>query len=335
MKVDPKNILLMNLGQVGDVILSLPAIRAVRERFPDSNLTLLVAKVTVEIVEMARLADEVIPVDRVAIRKGNLFWSSGQILKILRKLRSRKFDFVIDLHSLRETNILGFLSGARKRLYSLRGNRTLRYLANFEPSPEVDSEDVHITDFYAGSVEPLGVEGAKVPFKLVPAANIEDRVHRLFEAIKLRDRKLIGINIGAGHPSRASSHEHFGKLAQEMVDRTGFGVVVFAGPEEANLRENFSRFFPKDAVLLDSLSLSELAAAMLKVEVVIGNDTGPMHLAASVGTPIVFIVGSNGQTRFHPLVEDSLIIETDDIDDFEIESVITAIKGFTGESGKE
>ncbi|NNE68445.1 MAG: glycosyltransferase family 9 protein [Pyrinomonadaceae bacterium] len=326
--VDPKNILLMNLGQVGDVILSLSAIRAVRERFPNSRLTLFVAKVATEIVEMAGIADEVISVDRVGIRKGNLFWSTGQILKILRDLRRRKFDLIIDLHSLHETNILGFLSGAKNRLYSIRGNRTLRYLSNFRPEPAVDSEKVHIIDFYAGSVEPLGVTGAKDPFNLVPSEGVTKRVGEIFGSNRLEDRKLIGLNIGAGHPSRASSYEHFGRLAQQIIDSTDYGIVVFAGPEETDLRVRFSECFPADAVLLDSLSLSELAAAMLKVEVVVGNDTGPMHLAASVGTPIVFIVGSNGQTRFHPVVEYSLIIETDDIDKFEIDPVMEAIDHF-------
>lgn len=328
MKVDPQNILLMHLGQIGDVILSLPAIRAVKRGFPDSKLTLLVPELTIEILEMAGVADDVISIDRVALRKGNVFWLTGQILKLVRKLRKRKFDLVIDLHSLRESNILGFFSGAKMRLYAVRGNRTLRYLSNFQPEPEVDSEDVHITDFYAGSVEPLGVEGAKEPFKLVPKAAAEDRVRRMFEAKEIGNKTLIGINIGAGHPGKASSEEHFGTLAQEIIDKTGFGIVVFAGPEQVDIQENFPKFFPKDAVLFDSLSLGELAAALLRVEVVVGNDTGPMHLAASVGTPIVFIVGSNGQTRFHPVVEDSLIIEADDIDEFEIDPVMEAIDHF-------
>jgi ADP-heptose:LPS heptosyltransferase len=103
-----QNILIIDHGQLGDVILSLPVVRALREKFLDSKLTVLSGKSTAEIIKISGLADNIIIVDRVKLRDSNKFWSIGQIFKLVINVRSNKFDLVIDLHSLPETNILVF-----------------------------------------------------------------------------------------------------------------------------------------------------------------------------------------------------------------------------------
>jgi len=133
----PQNILVIDFGQLGDVVLSLPALRAIRERFPNSKITVIVGKPGGEVVQLSGYANETLIVDRVALRDGPKLLSIGKIFKIIKQVRSKEFDFVIDLHSLSETNLLGFLSGASKRLYSRRPGRSLDFLANFSPRPPV------------------------------------------------------------------------------------------------------------------------------------------------------------------------------------------------------
>src|SRR6266498_5326801 len=130
-KFNPENVLVIDFGQLGDVVLSLPALRAIRKRFPKAHITVAVGKPGAEIVDLSANADETLVIDRVALRDGFVPVSVFRVFKIVQDVRRRKFDFVIDLHSLSETNLLGFLSGAPKRLYSRRPGRSLDYLANF------------------------------------------------------------------------------------------------------------------------------------------------------------------------------------------------------------
>src|ERR687889_2474808 len=118
MSFEARNILVIDFGQLGDVILSLPALAAVRRRFPRARVTVAVGKPGRQVVELSGAADEVLVVDRVALRDGFAPLSIARIARIVQEVRRRRFDFVIDLHSLSETNLLGFLSGAPSRLYS-------------------------------------------------------------------------------------------------------------------------------------------------------------------------------------------------------------------------
>src|ERR1043165_1213869 len=117
MKTGPRNVLVIDFGQLGDVVMSLPALRAIRARFPHARITVAVGKPGGELIRLSGYADDVLEVDRVALRDGSKLISIGRILKFVAQVRKAKFDFVIDLHSLYETNLLGYFSGAPRRLY--------------------------------------------------------------------------------------------------------------------------------------------------------------------------------------------------------------------------
>src|SRR5215212_10484088 len=135
MQFDPRNILVIDFGQLGDVVMSLPALRAIRAKFPTARITVAVGKPGQELIALSGYADEILEVDRVALRDGPKLISIGRIAKLVSRVRKAKFDFVIDLHSLYQTNLLGFFSGAAHRLYARRPNRSLDFLANFQPRP--------------------------------------------------------------------------------------------------------------------------------------------------------------------------------------------------------
>src|SRR3977135_1299476 len=104
MQFDPRNILVIDFGQLGDVVLSLPALRAIREKFPRARITVAVGKPGAEVVELSGYVDARIIGDRVALRDGFKVLSIARIVKLVKEIRRAHFDFVIDLHSLSETN---------------------------------------------------------------------------------------------------------------------------------------------------------------------------------------------------------------------------------------
>lgn len=105
---NPRNILVIDFGQLGDVVLSLPALGAIRKRFPRARITVAVGKPGAEVVKLSGFAEETLVVDRVALRDGFTPLSIFRIFKIVKDVREKRFDFVIDLHSLSETNLLVF-----------------------------------------------------------------------------------------------------------------------------------------------------------------------------------------------------------------------------------
>jgi ADP-heptose:LPS heptosyltransferase len=307
MSFEPRNILVIDFGQLGDVILSLPALGAIRRRFPRARVTVAVGGAAAAVIELAGVADEALPVDRVALRDGPKHLSVWQIGKLVLEVRRRKFDFVVDLHSLSETNLLGFLSGAGRRLYARRPGRSLDYLANFQPQPPVEDRSKHAIDRYLDVVSPLGVgEVSRVPRLAVREEDgraVDEMLRKALAGGKSRGRRatgvadgpLVGIFPGAGHPSRRWPVERFAELAWMLERNDAVRSVLFAGPEERKLVREALPKFPPSAVVLDRLTVPQLAAAAARVSVFVSNDTGPMHVAAAVGTPVVILM------QHHPM----------------------------------
>ena len=299
MSFEPRNILVIDFGQLGDVVLSLPALNAVRARFPRARLTVMVGGPAAPVVELAGIADRVWAVDRVALRDGVKALSVLRIAQLVKEVRRARFDFVIDLHSLSETNLLGFLSGAPERLYGRRPGRSLDFLSNFQPRAAVEDRRKHAVDRYLDVVAPLGgVEGiARVP-RLRPSAADERAVEEMLRREKAgRDSLLAGIFPGAGHPSRCWPLSRFAELAQRLERTDGVRVVLFAGPEERERVREMRAEFPRSTIIFDRLTITQLASAATRMSVFVSNDTGPMHIAAAVGTPVVVLLGE------HPMMD--------------------------------
>ena len=329
MTFNPRNILVIDFGQLGDVVMSLPALRAVRDHFPDAHLTVAVGRPGAEIIEMSRLADATIEVDRVGLRDGFQPLSVLKIFQIVKDVRRREFDFVIDLHSFAETNLLGFLSGARKRPFARRPGRSLDFLASFTPKPPVDRNDPkqHLVDRYLDVLLPLGIKGASRVPQLTTRVEDDRAVDALLRKSKAESgTPLVGLFPGAGHPGRCWPLERFVQLADFLVRNDGVRPVVFVGPEERHLTKQMRAQFPSVCVILDKLTIPQLAAAQARLAVFVSNDTGPVHIAAAVGTPIVVLIDLPTPHAYVPLAESQRLIFSQSIIKIEVEEAYAATR---------
>ena len=306
---DPRNILVIDFGQLGDVVMSLPALRAIREKFPYAKITVAVGKPGKELLNLCGYANEILEVDRVALRDGPTLISIGRIAKFVSQVRKQKFDFVIDLHSYYETNILGFLSGASHRLYSRRENRSLDFLGNFKPQPAREKTAAHLVDRYLDMLKPLGIENVpRVPV-LKTSPSDDKAVEAMLKKEKAQSRELlVGMFPGAGNASRVWPLEKFAEVADHLIRNDRVRVIVFAGPEERALVPQMRSVFPSGTIFFDRLTIPQLASAQARLTLFISNDTGPAHIAAAVGTPVVVILDQPDLNSFTPVGEQNRFI---------------------------
>jgi ADP-heptose:LPS heptosyltransferase len=306
---DPRNILVIDFGQLGDVVMSLPALRAIREKFPYAKITVAVGKPGKELLNLCGYANEILEVDRVSLRDGPTLISIGRIAKFVSQVRKQKFDFVIDLHSYYETNILGFLSGAPQRLYSRRENRSLDFLANFKPQPARERPTAHLVDRYLDILKPLGIENVpRIPVLKTSPAD-DKAVEAMLKKEKAQSRELlVGMFPGAGNASRVWPLEKFAEVADHLIRNDRVRVIVFAGPEERALVPQMRSVFPGGTIFFDRLTIPQLASTQARLTLFISNDTGPAHIAAAVGTPVVVILDQPDLNSFTPLGEQNRFI---------------------------
>lgn len=327
MSFDPRNILVIDFGQLGDVVLSLPALRAIRRRFPRAKITVAIGKPGGEIVKLSGYANDVLEVDRVGLRDGPKLVSIGRIIKFVGQVRKQKFDFVIDLHSLSETNLLGFLSGAPRRLYARRPGRSLDVLANFEPRPAREAKNAHAVDRYLDVIKPLGIENpSRVP-ALKTAAGANSAVEALLTKEKANSGALlVGIFPGAGNASRRWPLEHFAEVADHLIRNERVRVIVFAGPEERTFVPQMRSLFPPSTIFLDKLTISQLVSAQARLTLFISNDTGPVHTAAAVGTPVIVILDCPKPHSFTPVGDQHRLILGQEITHIPVRQVYQAAR---------
>jgi ADP-heptose:LPS heptosyltransferase len=329
MTFDPRNILIIDFGQLGDVVMSLPALRAAREKFPFARITVAVGKPGGEIVRMSGYADAVIEVDRVAMRDGFKPLSIVRIFDVVKDVRARQFDFVIDLHSFAETNVLGFLSGAPRRLFARRRGRSLDFLANFRPAPPIEEDNRlrHQVDRYLDVLRPLDItEASRVPRLATTVRDNREIDKLLFKSKADAGTPLVGLFPGAGHESRRWPLEKFAQLADSLSRNDSVRPIVFVGPEEANIVSEIRAAFPSSAVVLDRLSIRQLASVQARLAVFVSNDTGPLHIAAAVGAPIVLLLDERAPDSYIPLSEPRSVIQRGAISDIRVEEVYEATR---------
>ncbi|HEY5073569.1 MAG TPA: glycosyltransferase family 9 protein, partial [Pyrinomonadaceae bacterium] len=213
--------------------------------------------------------------------------------------------------------------------FSRRPGRSLDFLANFTPKPPVDKNDPdqHLIDRYLEVLVPLGIKDSPRVPRLMTA--VED--HRAIDVMLRKARAemgvpLVGLFPGAGHPGRCWPLEQFAQLADFLIRNDGVRPIIFVGPEERHLVSQMRALFPTSCVILEKLSIPQLAAAQARLAVFVSNDTGPVHIAAAVGTPIVVLIDLPRPHAYVPTGASQRLIFSESVTAIDVEQVYTATR---------
>jgi heptosyltransferase-1 len=321
---DKKKVLIINLGQVGDVIMSFPALVAIRNRFPSAELVATAGKTPAALIRDLHLVDRVITIDRYSLLLGPKLRSISQIFGIVRDVRREKFDLVVDLHSLYESNLLGYLSGAKHRLFANRRNRSLDFLSNVRPRPPLYDPSKHLAEIYVDVLQPLGVMNADLNVQISSPPELVAKFRSEFTKESGASLRSVGLLIGAGNPSRKWPLDNFVEIANRHRE-AGDQVFVFLGPEEKQEETSIRKGFGDLAIVVPDLTLIELAAAFSTMDLVIGNDTGTTHLAAASGPRVAMISDKRAPETFTALGNNSITVKTNVIEKISVDDVWSAV----------
>lgn len=281
-------ILLIRLSSLGDIVLTTPAIRSVRNNFPDAYIAMLVAKQSADILRENPYLNEIITFDRLAKDK-----DTGEMWRIVRLLRERKFTLAIDFQRKFRTEMLMALSGATERI----GKGWLCTIR----VPERGNK--HATSHYFDLLHAAGIPAKDQKLELFLAeSERRDAVQRLKTAGVVDERVKVGLFPGAGWKLREWMPERFAAIGDRLVQHFNADVLIFGGQQESELVHTVANQMRTRAIpFAGNLQIRQLAACIGQCDLFVTNDTGPMHIAAAVGTPTVSLFGPGNHIRFQPL----------------------------------
>jgi lipopolysaccharide heptosyltransferase II len=287
------HVLVIRRRYLGDIVLLGPVFRNLRRHWPEARITALVEERFADLLILNPDVDQTLTLPA----GGSPRW-----LSLLAALRRRRFTHVFDLDNTDKTALLTRLTGAPFRATVWHEQARLRscYTA-VVPDPPARHEQRHIIDYYLLPLEAAGVPVVTREVRLTPRAEhlAEMRALATFDFRSPTPRLLV--HPGSRSQFRLWPPERFARIIDRVQADLGARVALVAGPGETAILADIGRQLRTvPAVFASTLPLPQLAALMSLFDVVLCHDSGPMHIAAAVGTPVVALFGSQNATLWRP-----------------------------------
>ena len=303
-----KRILIVRPDRIGDVLISTPVIEAVRRALPGAFLMALVAPHSQEIVDRNPYLNSFFLLDKKGKHRG----FSG-MLRLVGELRSYRFDTAIVLHGTKRVHVALAMAGIPNRIGY---DRKWGFLLTKRLKDVKVYGEKHEAEYSLDLLLALGVpaEGGRVYMPTTQESDI--RVDRFLKGkgISANDR-LVAIHPGASSISKRWMSDRFAAVADRLQE-WNYKVVIVSGPEDVATGRAVIQTMKQSPVdACGQTTIRELASLFKRSELLISNDSGPVHVAVGVGTPVVSIFGRSqpglSQKRWRPLGERDIVLQKD------------------------
>jgi heptosyltransferase-2 len=282
-----RRILIARTDRIGDVLLSTPVIKALREKYPQAYISMVVAPYARDIVEGNPYLDEVIIYDKDIKHRS---WIRS--LKFARRLKNKKFDLAVILHPTNRIHLITFLAGIPKRLgYNLK----FGFLNNLRRVHVKQEGRMHEAEYNLDLISSLGVSGNAQDLFMPIRLESEQWVRDLFAGYGIKETdKMLAINPGASCPSKIWPQDNFAQAAEILAGRHNLKILIVSGPKDISLANMIAEKIGDKALNLSGkTSVSQLASILKRCVLFISNDSGPVHIASSLGVSVISIFGRN------------------------------------------
>jgi len=298
-----RKILIIRLSAVGDVIRTLPAVKALKEHDPSTHITWVVEEPSKTLLESQPEIDEVIVVPRKRWTDGiksplRIGRTMGEVIRFVRELRGRRFDMSFDFHGLLKSGLISYLSGAPKRVgfdrtWSKEWNFLFSNIRAKLPEEKIKKMNRFEQNFALIRGIGLDVKDVRTGLFIPPGDReyIESFFINLAAPVK---RPLIAIHPGTSQKTRYKRWmlDRYAQLSDRLIRELSATVLFSWGPDELDWVKAIQKEMKESSILgPQTESLTQLGEVFRRCDLYVGGDTGPMHVASMMGVPVAAIFG--------------------------------------------
>ncbi len=297
------NILIVKLSAIGDVIHTLPSLCALRQRYPEAHITWVIEEASADIILGHPHLDEALVLRRKSwmrsLARGRGFRKIFREMRdFLKALRSRPYDLVIDFHGLFKSAVIVLLSGGKRKL----GFDSMQELSGLFLNEKIPEDmEKHAADRYLDFVKYLGHQISDPEFFIAIKPENVERISSLLKANGIGDsEKFIAVSPTALWKTKLWKERRFALLCDRIIRELKTKVVLTGDWNDAAVARIRSMMQLEAIDLSGKTSLKDLACLYQKAALLITTDSGPMHLAAAVKTPLIALFGPTSPARTGP-----------------------------------
>jgi len=295
--------LIIRLGSLGDVVHGIPAAAALRQRYPQAQIDWLVDPRYTPLLDLVECLDRRIPFDPRGLARGRrAAWAA------IGRLRRARYDAVIDLQGLLKSAVVARLVSARRTIGLPRRHLReplARLFYSEAPDPGAAPHVIHRS---LGLLAAVGVDRAAVRFPVT----IPRTPTAALAAERMGSREFALLNPGAAWPNKRWPADRFGAAAAALRAESGLPSLVLWGPGEEALAEAVVATSHGAAVMAPQTTIPDVVAIARAARIMVSGDTGPLHIAGAVGTPVVALFGPTFAERNGPWSPRDVVIARTD-----------------------
>lgn len=308
------NILIVKLSAIGDVVHTLPSLAALRQLYPLAHITWVVEEASSDLLVGHPDLDRLLVSKRRRwlrdlAKPGHAAGAFRDIHAFLKTLRDRPYDLVIDFHGLFKSGLLVLLSGGRRKL----GYDSMQELSGLFLNEKIPEDmEKHAVDRYLDFLRHLGAETGDPRFYIPVGEENKRKVDSLLESKGIAGgERFVAVNPVAFWDTKLWEEKKFAMLCDRLIGDLNLKTVL-TGRSAGGTLQRIEKFMTRPIANLGGLTtLRDLAYLFGRAALLITTDSGPMHIAAAVGTPVVALFGPTSPSRTGPYGNGNIIIRKD------------------------
>jgi len=282
-----EKILVIKLRAVGDVVLSTIVLANLRAAFPKSRIDFLTESASKEILLSNPALNQVIVVEKSRLSGLSFFKRLKQNLRVLKNVRNQKYDYVFDFFGNPRSAFITWISAAKVRVgYDYR----VRRLA-YNVVVASRANKVHEADWHLDALSALNLPTNSRQLDVSIGRGSQNFAETFWTQAKLDGQRTIALNFSGGWPAKRWPLDRFAHLADRLQEIYDANILIIWGPGDRERALELQSLATKKTILIPEANLAQLAAILEKADVLVTTDSGPMHIAAAMGTPCVALFG--------------------------------------------
>jgi len=289
---DFRHILVVHVAGLAQTTLALPALRSLRQHFPQSRIAVVSSSTAADLLRLAGCVDEILP---VAGFRGAEFLNPRKFYlatKSLGELRREYFDLAIEFKVNAESGVILQFANSRERLSGLSGKKKGVEAALDRLSQAISNRPTalrHAAHEYLKKLEPLGVRPIEAEPRIATLRESDEQIDKLLSKHNVGfGELLVGVHPGAGPGKPRWPIDRFASIVARMIHNFDARVLVFAGPGERGLAKRMAAMAPARRVIaIENPKIADFVSAAARLSIFIANHSGPAHVAAATGAPVI------------------------------------------------